>query len=311
MKGKAGVKKGKYMEINVKKEAARQYLKYFRIWFIITGVFVVLGVFFGISSLLFREEEVNPARQNTSAPKERVYDYADVMTDAEEQRLREYIAQKEPLIQADIVLVTIKEDVESGAYGWESAMMNYADDFYDQKLYGYDAVHGNGVLLLDNWYDGQAGSWLSTCGNVYYRFGDYEINRVLDAVYYGLDDGAYEAYKDYVDIVYYLMSEDSQMERVSLSPGMVLGLPFIVALIYALINLHQSKAKVTTQANTYVEGGRPVMRVRRDDFIRKHLVTRRIETSSGSRSGGSSRSGGGGSHRSSGGVSHGGGGRRR
>lgn len=297
------------MEMNVKKEAGRQYLKYFRIWFIITGVFVALGLVFGVSSLFSGEEEENPERQNTSAPQERVYDFADVLTDAEEEKLREYIARKEPLIQADIVLVTIKEDVESGSYGWESAMMNYADDFYDQKLYGYDAVNGNGVLLLDNWYDGQAGSWLSTCGNVYYRFGDYEINRVLDAVYYGLDDGAYEAYMDYIDTVYYLMADEGQMESASLSLGMILGLPFIVALIYALVNLRQSKAKVTTQANTYVEGGRPVMRVSRDDFIRKHVVTRRIETNSGSHSGG--RSGGGGGHRSSGGVSHGGGGRRR
>lgn len=297
------------MEMNVKKEAGRQYLKYFRIWFIITGVFVALGLVFGVSSLFSGEEEENPERQNTSAPQERVYDFADVLTDAEEEKLREYIARKEPLIQADIVIVTIKEDVESGSYGWESAMMNYADDFYDQKLYGYDAVNGNGVLLLDNWYDGQAGSWLSTCGNVYYRFGDYEINRVLDAVYYGLDDGAYEAYLDYIDTVYYLMADEGQMESASLSLGMILGLPFIVALIYALVNLRQSKAKVTTQANTYVEGGRPVMRVSRDDFIRKHVVTRRIETNSGSHSGG--RSGGGGGHRSSGGVSHGGGGRRR
>ena len=297
------------MEMNVKKEAGRQYLKYFRIWFIITGVFVALGLFFGVASLFSGEEEENPERQNMSAPKERVYDFADVLTDAEEKNLREYISRKEPLIQADIVLVTIKEDVESGAYGWETAMMNYADDFYDQKLYGYDAVNGNGVLLLDNWYDGQAGSWLSTCGNVYYRFGDYEINRVLDAVYYGLDDGAYEAYLDYIDTVYFLMADEGQTESASLSLGMILGLPFIVALIYALVNLRQSKAKVTTQANTYVEGGRPVMRVSRDDFIRKHVVTRRIETSSGSRSGG--HSGGGGGHRSSGGVSHGGGGRRR
>lgn len=297
------------MEMNVKKEAGRQYLKYFRIWFIITGVFVALGLVFGVASLFSGEAEENPERQNMSAPKERVYDFADVLTDAEEEDLREYIARKEPLIQADIVLVTIKEDVESGAYGWETAMMNYADDFYDQKLYGYDAVNGNGVLLLDNWYDGQAGSWLSTCGNVYYRFGDYEINRVLDAVYYGLDDGAYEAYLDYIDTVYYLMADEGQMESASLSVGMILGLPFIVALVYALVNLRQSKAKVTTQANTYVEGGRPVMRVSRDDFIRKHVVTRRIETSSGSRSGG--HSGGGGGHRSSGGVSHGGGGRRR
>ena len=294
------------MEIDVKKEARKQYLKYFRIWFIITGVFVELGLLFGLPNL-FSDEEEDLGRQNTSSPQERVYDYADVLTDAEEQNLREYIAQKEPLIRADIVLVTIKEDVESGSYSWDDAMMNYADDFYDQNLFGYDAVHGNGVLLLDNWYDGQAGSWLSTCGNVYYWFGDYEINHVLDAVYYGLDDGAYAAYMDYVDAVCYMMEGES--EDVTFSFGVVLGLPLIVALIFALAKRRQPKGEVTTQPNTYVAEGSQVMRVSKDEFIRKHLVTRRIETNSGSRSGG--RSGGGGGHRSSGGVSHGGGGRRR
>ena len=293
------------MDIDVKREAGRQYLKYFRIWFIITGIMLVLGLGVGISRTLSREETVG--RGNTSAPAERVYDYADVLSDKEEQMLREYIAEKENLIRADIVLVTIREVMETGGKSWETAMMNYADDFYDKNLYGYDKVHGNGVLLLDNWYDGQAGSWLSTCGSVYERFGDYEINQVLDAVYYGLDDGAYEAYKEYIDTTCYWMSDDISVGPF-MSVGVVLMIPTIVALIFALAKLNQKKAQVTTRTNTYVAGGKPVMRVRRDDFIRKHLVTRRIETSS--RSGGS-RSGGGGSHRSSGGVSHGGGGRRR
>ena len=53
-----------------------------------------------------------PVRGNSQEPTERVYDYADVLTDEEEQSLREYIAECEEKIQADIVIVTISESVE-------------------------------------------------------------------------------------------------------------------------------------------------------------------------------------------------------
>lgn len=293
------------MDFDVKKEARKQYLKYFRIWFIVVGVLLAICIMAVVVDYI----ESKSQRINTSAPAERVYDYAEVLTDEEEQKLRDYIALMEPKIKAHIVLVTINEDVESKG-NWETVMMNRADDFYDENNYGYDKARGNGVLLLDNWYDGQAGSWLSTCGNVYERFGEYEVNRVLDAVYYSIDDGAYTAYTKYIDAVWDYMQE----EEVTGFPLLfVMVLPTIVALIYALINLHQKKAKNTTVATTYVAGGNPVFKVRRDDFIRKNVVTRRIETSSsssGSRSGGGG-GGRGGSHRSSSGTSHGGGGRRR
>ncbi len=292
------------MEYDVKREARRQYFKYFKIWFIVVAALLIIAAI----ALVAKYIESKTETINTSAPAERVYDYAEVLTDEEEQSLREYIALMEPKMKAHIVLVTIKEDVEAQGY-WDTVMMNRADDFYDQNNYGYDKIHGNGVLLLDNWYEGQAGSWLSTCGNVYERFGDYEINRVLDEVYYSIDAGAYTAYKGYIDTVWELMQE----EDVTGFPLLfVMILPTVVALIYALVNLHQEKAKDTTVAITYVEGGGPRFKVRRDDFIRKNVTKIKIETSSsgGGRSGGSS-GGRGGSHRSSGGVSHGGGGRRR
>ena len=205
--------------------------------------------------------------------------------------------------EMDMAVVTINDNNKISS-------MDYADDFYDHNNYGYDKVHGSGVLLLDNYYEGQAGSWLSTCGEVYERFGDYQINRVLDAVYYGLDDGAYKAYSDYVHTVCTYMRNEEETTTEGIPVITTLVIPTIAALGYALMNLRQVKAKDTTQSTTYVAGGRPVMKVQRDDFIRKSVVKRRIESNSSS--GGSRSSGGrGGSHRSSSGVSHGGGGRRR
>lgn len=291
-----------------KAEARKQYFKYFRIWFIIVAVLLVITIFMVAAELLSRND--SGVRNNDESPIERVYDYAEVLTDEEEQELRILIAKKETEIQADIVLVTINEPMEKDGISWETAMMNYADDFYDNHNYGYNKVWGNGVLLLDNYYEGQAGSWLSTCGNVYEKFGNYEINRVLDAVYYGLDDGAYNAYSKYVYTVCDYMQDTEEVEGIPFIGIFII--PTIVAVIYACIHLFQAKAKDTTNASTYVAGGRPVMKVQRDDFIRKSVTKRRIESSSSSSGGGSRSSGGrGGSHRSSSGVSHGGGGRRR
>lgn len=290
------------MDKEIKKEAGKQYIKYFRIWFIIVGILAAIFLVITVGKALVSGK----ARGNSQAPAERVYDYAEVLTEDEENDLRDYIAKCEKKNHFDIVLVTVSEDMEAKSYSWENAMMTFADDFYDQNNYGYDVVHGDGVLLLDNWFEGQKGSWLSTCGSVYHKFGDYEIDDVLDEVDYRIDESPYQAYKAYVTETCYLMNQGD----VSIPWSIILFVPIIVAVAYALANLKQTAARDTTNSKTYVVNT-PVMNVKTDEFVRKNVVTRHIDTSSSG--GGSSHrsSGGGGGHRSSGGVSHGGGGHRR
>ncbi len=308
------------MEKDIKREALRQYFKYFKVWFIIAGILAVIT----IGAAVVHALTPKTVRSNSQEPTERVYDYADVLTDEEEQSLREYIAECEEKIQADIVIVTISESVEYdlqnpdlpeafhakevGNTDWSTAMRDLADNFYDYNNYGYNKVHGNGVLLLDNSYEGQKGSWLSTCGNVYDYFGDYEIDQALYAVDAYIDASPYKAYKNCISYVTRTMEESQEDMPMTFAPWILVGL--VVALIYAAVNLHQNKAKDTTTANQYVNGKKPKMNNTRDQYLRKNVVTRRIETSSSS-GGSSHHSGGhGGSHTSSG-VSHGGGGHRR
>lgn len=309
------------MEKDIKREALRQYFKYFKIWFIIAGILAVIT----IGAAVVHALTPKPVRGNSQEHTERVYDYADMLTEEEEQSLREYIAECEEKIQADIVIVTISESVEYdlqdpdlpeafhakevGSTDWSTAMRDLADNFYDYNNYGYNKVHGNGVLLLDNSYEGQKGSWLSTCGNVYDYFGDYEIDQALYAVDDYIDESPYRAYKNCISYVTRTMEESQESMPMTFAPWILVGL--VVALIYAAVNLHQNKAKDTTATNQYVEGKKPKINDTRDQYLRKNVVTRRIETSSSS-GGSSHRSGGhGGSHRSSSGVSHGGGGHRR
>lgn len=308
-------------EFNVKAEAKKQYLKYFR------GLFIVLAVLLVISGILFvRNLTKKPVpRTNTKAPQERVYDEADVLSDGEEEKLRKLIAKAEAEIQADIVLLTIDRPVEGREaqekYGyrsddWEQNMQDIADDFYDDELFGYDEEY-SGVLLLDNWYSdalgSQAGSWLSTGGIVFERFGDREVNRVVDEVYYVIEAGgsAYKAYKAYVDEVVEIMGGSTPIVSMGMVILVALIVPVVVAGIFIACNSVSKEGKVTTNANTYVNGNVRNNRIS-DDFIRKNVTSRRISNNSGS--GGTRSSGGGGrggAHRSSSGRSHGGGGRRR
>ena len=312
----AAGKEGHKMSDNVKKDARKQYFHYFRIWFIIIGILLVITVILGVKRMM-----ASDTRTNFAAPAERVYDYADVLTDAEEDSLRQRIAEVESELHIDIVLVTFSQSVEGEAamrqYGyrsvdWEQNMMDYADDFWDENQYGFNkGFEGDGCILVHNWYEGQNGEHLSTSGRVEYNFSLYDLESVYDAVdeFYATDP--YRAYMAYVNQVAFLMS-DQQGGSIFAAFMLALIPSLIVALIYALVNLHQKAAQDTTTVSTYVEGGKPVMRATADDFIRKSVVTRRIETSSSSSrsSGGSSHSGGAGHHTSRSGASHGGGSRR-
>lgn len=310
------------IEYDVKAEAKKQYLNYFKAWFIVLGILVICALVKFVGGLLEKDEVIE--RTNFEAPAERVYDKAGVLTDMEEDKLRLLIAKYEGMIGCDIVLMTIDQPVEGAEAqqkydyrytDWELNMRDIADDFFDYEGYGYDNVSYSGALILDNWYEGQGGTWLSTSGKVYEKFGDYEIDQVLDEIYYAIDGGssAYKAYEKGIKELAAQMTGDRKLAS-SLSMGSfvlaALILPIIVAAIFIATKMKVKEGEVTTTSNTYVDGNARV-NGQRDDFIRKSVSTRVIQTSSsgGSRSGGSS--GRGGSHRSSSGRSHGGGGRRR
>lgn len=303
------------MDNDIKKEAQKQYLHFFRIWFIALGVLFVVAVSAAFAkNVLHNKTE----RHNMQAPTERVYDYADMLTDEEEEELRKLIAQKEAQIGCDLVLVTICQPVEGSQaqeeYGyrytsWEKNMQDIADDFYDNNQYGYNVPYGDGALILDNSYSGQAGTHLSTSGRIFDKFGNYEINRALDRVDIYIDSYPYKAYCSCINYI-----ADEMSGKNSGAGGIVLMLALIVPIIaagsFVATHLRSKEGKKTTTVTTYVSGGKPVMNQQRDDFVRKHVTQRRIQTSSSS-SGGGHSGGHGGAHRSSGGHSHGGGSHRR
>lgn len=295
------------MDKEVKREALRQYFRFFRAWFLAAGI--LLAVCAGLA--IARNSKT---RGNTAAPEERVYDYADVLTDEEEGKLRSQIEKAQERLKMDIVIVTFCESVEGvearesrvlGDYElstlhWEYNMQSLADDFWDRNGYGYNqSFEGDGVLLLHNWYPGQNGEHLSTSGKAMKKLKN--ISRI-DKILYKVDDyyasDPYRAYSEFIK------EAEAQLGRGPIPLFVVLLAPILAAVVFRFANLSQNPAEDTAPAMAYVMNGSPVLNSQQDLFLRKHVSTRHIDRSSG---GGGS---GGGSHRSSSGASHGGGSHR-
>lgn len=297
----------------------REYLRFFRIPFILVGILLVVTLVF----LAFngREDVSVAARANTEcATTERVFDYADVMTDEEENMLRDQIEEAQIQTQCDIVVVTLNESLVEYAAQYENVIgpvptsqcvMVYADNFYDENKFGYNAPYGDGVLFLDNWYreaDGSVYSWMSTCGRAEDTYSSSMIDKLLSDSLAYVEDDPYLAYSTMVDYFVIDMTGGSASgEDVSVfNPLYIFIASLIVSVIFLIVNWSSKKGTRTTNDRTYVVAGSQVFRRREDRFLYKNVTKRKIESNSSSGGGG-----GGGHHVSSGGHSHGGGGHSR
>lgn len=288
----------------------KQFFSYFKILFIILGVLAVITCVVTVT-----HPRENYVRGNSDAPSKRVYDFADALTDEEEEKLESLIAKRESQVGCDFVILTINESVlakygmtENSDSNWEFCMQSFADDFYDQNNFGFDEVHGDGTLLLYNWcddgiYGSEMGTHFSTCGRVYRHYTTSMVDEVMKDVYDNIHSDPYRAFELYVEDVYREMLSADGHVTISIFPLFVISV--IAALIFVLTHLKSKEGDKTTVSSTYVENGSVKFNERREDLVNKFVTSRVIPSSSGGSGGG-----GAGGHSSSGGVSHGGGSRR-
>lgn len=291
----------------------REYFRYFKWPYIILALLLLL---FGLLTAghAVIAGAANYKRTNTECTTtERVFDYGDVLTDKEEDKLRNLIAKREQQTGCDIVLVTLKESLKDYAreidpnVSYSEFVRIYAEEFYEDHNFGYNRANGDGVLLVDNWYredDGRIYTWFCTTGKVKNAYSDADIDHILDNVYRYVESNPYRAYKTYVNDFYHDMLG---INAVHLNvPGFAPWLAGIIAaVIFILINWRSKRGAKTTTATTYVEGRKPQFRIREDRFLRKFVTQHKIESSSSGGHGGGHSGGGGG------GGSHGGGGHSR
>ncbi len=278
-------------------------MKKFQITMIVTAVIGLTALILSLVINWASREKIPPRDNDKCTEEERVFDRADVLTDEEEEKLRDLIAETEPEIGCDIVLMTINDSSMASDY----AMMNLADDFYDDNAFGWNEPWGDGAIYLDNWGRdayGDAYTWFSTSGKVEDRYSVKMIDDLVDKVCAKVNNDPYGAYAAYVK----MLKQDMTSRKGMKVPWLlypVIGI--IAAVAFILANLPKKAGENTTGKQTYVKQEDVHMLRKEDTFLNKSVTHVRIQSSS---SGGGGRSGGGGHHVSSGGHSHGGGGGR-
>lgn len=267
-----------------------KFKKFIIIMLIISAVMFVIQ--FAIKNVVVGS--IGPRSNSECTLTERVFDEADVLTDDEEQELRELIAEQEAKIGCDIVLLLIYEEQFDyyNDYNYYK-ISDYLEQFYAENKLGWNGPGTDAVIYVDNWY-GEPGyyqSYLYPFGSLADEWSYDMKTNLVDRICENTNYDKLGSYKKYVNGV---VEYASGLNNINLHwpIGLSIGLALVITIIFTVWQLITNAGKRTTQATTYVNGGRPDYKVRQDIFLTKHTTRRRIESSGGG--GGGGRSGGGG-----------------
>ena len=223
--------------------------------------------------------------------KQRVFDYADVLTDSEETYLEDKCKEYSLKDELDYVIVTTDNSEGKSA-------MEYADDFFANNGFGYNKEMGDGTLFLVT-FDTRK-YWFSTSGNAINNIDDNEISCMNEEIEKDLRNADYfEAFEKYITLT-------SKAYNGKLSNNILtkwyfnLLIAVVVGAIVTVILGLQQKSKMTVSSNDYSTNMHANPSGNWDRYIR--TTTTRTRKSSDSKGGGGS------SHIGSSGNSHGGGG---
>jgi len=243
---------------------------------------------------------------------EKVYDFAELFTPEEENKLYNYINDFIDKYEIDMAIVTTEENDKGVAE-------TYADDFYDYNGFGIGPTYDGLLLLID--MDTRT-MHISTTGQAILIYDDYRIESMLDNAYYHISNQDYykTAYNFIIDSENYIkmgIPSSNEGYEIDINGDYVRkkgAFPFFGFLIASLIIsgifilIAKSRHKVVkkaTEAKNYLIRGSLSLTQSSDRFVNSHTSTIYVpKTSSSGGSGGSS------THRGSSGRSHGGGSRR-
>ena len=243
---------------------------------------------------------------------EKIYDYADILTEDEEKILKEKIDKFIEKTKMGMVIV-----VPSFDYYDDSENEDFAADFYDYNDFGIDYPKYSGVLFLRNDNPSDRYYNIYTFGNAQLYFDYNRLESVLDNIYSSISNGYYlQGFSDYIDEMtnYYKAGIPSTMKNYRVDdkgyiyeiyqiPWMiVIIVAIVITFIIMLILIKKNKMVIkATTASDYFDKKSFKMTNFQDRFLRSHTSSYTISSSSG---------GGGGSHGGSSGGGHGGGGGR-
>ncbi len=264
---------------------ALRSFKAMRAWCLLLCILAAMSAAPGVSG------EVDPSQD--------IYDYADILTDAEEEELAAVARAQRGKNGISYGILTVKDT------GGKSPMA-YADDFFDQNLLGVGEGYDGVLLLIDM---GGRNIWISTHGKAITELTDRELDSIIGNVSAFLGKGMYKmagfaflSSADSLGTPAKPLTTGEKMFAGSLF-GVIAGI--IIGGIAALIQLvrHFLARSRQPSAEQYMPAGSSNIQDLGTAFVRSYVTSTPIPRSSskGGRSGGGSST-----HRSSGGRTHGG-----
>ena len=248
---------------------------------------------------------------------EKIYDFSDILTDAEEKELYEKIQKFIKHTNMDMVILT-----DSVPYAYDSENDDYAVDFYDYNDFGINYEKYDGVIFFRNTYSEDPYYGVYMTGNAQLYFSESRYNSTLDNIYYYIRNKQYlTAFNKFLDefTEYYDMGIPSEYKDAYLDDyGFIIiprhyNPPFLIALIVSLVATTITMI-VLVKKNKMVYKATEAYEYLNKDSIKynrkeSHLVSTNTTRHYNPPSSSGSSSGGGHSFSGSSGIGHSGGGR--
>lgn len=269
------------------------------------------------------ENKDNVLKSKYVNAEEKIYDFSDVLTEEEYEKLKNEAIEFKNHTNMDIVIL-----IDSLPYSYDNMNEDYAADFYDYNDFGLDLDKYSGVLLFRNTYEKDPYYDIYTFGNAQLYFSKSRLDKTLDNIYDDLhdknyyngfskyisemksyyDNGIAEEMRGYtVDDNGYLQAPPVEPPKYHVPIGWALLIASVVSTISIVIMIRKNKMVMkATQAEEYIDSKSIKISNKEDTFISSHTTHYTTSSSSGSSGGSfhSSRGSSGGGH-SSGGGRHG------
>lgn len=243
---------------------------------------------------------------------EKVYDFADLLTDSEEKKLYQQATKFIKKTDLDLAIVTVSDYTKPRCDG--DCTRTYADDFYDYNEFGIGSRHSGVLFLVDM---KTRSIYMTTTGDAMDMYNDYRIEQIMDAIYQEFtNQNYYDGIAKFMTILenydtigvanskdsHYVISDDGSVVR-DIPWLFLIGGPLLITGIVMAIMISRNKlVRVATSSREYLDKETLQTSIVKDRFVHTHTSKTPIYHSSGSS--------GGGGHSGSSGVSHGGGGHR-
>ncbi len=253
---------------------------------------------------------------------DKIYDFSDVLTDEEYEKLKNEAIDFKNHTNMDIVIL-----IDNLPYSYDTMNEDYAADFYDYNDFGLNINKYSGVLLFRNTYEEDPYYDIYTFGDAQLYFSHSRLNTTLDNIYNSLhNEEYYNGFSKYISDMksYYDSGIPSEMKGYTVDDDGYLQAPpkkfhppiilaFLVATILStivvVILIKKNKMIMKeTQAEEYIDSKSINISNKEDIFITSHTTHYTTSSSSGGGGGGGSfhsSSGSSGGGHSSGGGRHG------